>query len=115
MWWRSTNRARSSTTSICAPPTPFDRTWHFGHHFKLYLRAPEIDDVGYEDISDWIVNDVPNGSGTLRMLHASIDPACGPMSDKGPAFHRETVVIGADGTTFEYFVAPIFLREDFNP
>jgi len=30
----------------------------YAHNYSLYLRAPEIEDVGYEDICDWIVNDV---------------------------------------------------------
>ena len=40
----------------------------YAHNYSLYLRAPEIEDVGYEDICDWIVNDVPVG-GSLKMLH----------------------------------------------
>ena len=40
----------------------------FVHDFSLYLRAPETAEVGYEDLFNWIVNDIPEG-GTLRMLH----------------------------------------------
>ena len=42
----------------------------FVHDFSLYLRAPEEADVGYEDLFNWIVNDVPAGS-SLRMLHTA--------------------------------------------
>ena len=50
----------------------------FVHDFSLYLRAPEEADVGYEDLFNWIVNDIPAG-GSLRMLHTQVDPNCEPM------------------------------------
>ena len=40
----------------------------FVHDFSLYLRAPEEAQVGYEDLFNWIVNDIPV-DGELRMLH----------------------------------------------
>jgi hypothetical protein len=86
----------------------------YTHAYSLYLRAPEIDDVGYEDICDWIVNDVPVG-GSLKMLHTPIDPNCEPMDFQLPKSQRNTVVISADGTTFEYFEIPVRLIESFNP
>ena len=71
----------------------------YAHNYSLYLRAPEIEDVGYEDICDWIVNDVPVG-GSLKMLHTPIDPNCEPMDFQLPNSQRNTVVISADGTTY---------------
>jgi len=85
------------------------------HEFAIYLRAPEAPDVGYEDLWTWIINDIPEGS-TLRNLHIQIDPSCEPMDWKLPDARRNTIVISADGTTFEYFaVNPIFLIESYNP
>ena len=87
----------------------------FVHDFSLYLRAPETPSVGYEDLFPWIVNDIPEG-GTLRMLHIQIDPNCEPMDFRLPDARRNTIVISADGATFEYFaVAPVFLIESYNP
>jgi hypothetical protein len=87
----------------------------FVHQFKLYLRTPEILNVGYEDIWTWIINDIPEGT-TLRMLHTQIDPNCEPMNFRLPDARRYTIVISADGTTFEYFmVGPVFLIESYNP
>ena len=62
----------------------------FAHDFSLYLRAPEEADVGYEDLFNLIVNDVP-GSGDLRMLHTPIDPelrADGLLPAVGQAQHH---------------------------
>jgi hypothetical protein len=86
----------------------------FAHRFKLYLRAPEIASVGYEDLFNWIVNDTPMGS-TLRMLHTNIDPVCEPMDFYLPTAERNTVVISADGATFEYFEIRVPLIEATNP
>jgi hypothetical protein len=86
----------------------------FVHDFSLYLRAPEEADVGYEDLFNWIVNDIPAG-GTLRMLHTQIDPNCEPMDFYLPSARRNTVVISADGATFEYFEVPVRLVESYNP
>ena len=87
----------------------------FRHEFALYLRTPEAPNVGYEDLWTWIVNDIPEG-GTLRMLHIQIDPNCEPMDFRLPDARRNTIVISADGATFEYFaVAPVFLIESYNP
>ena len=86
----------------------------FVHDFSLYLRAPEVAGVGYEDLFNWIVNDIPTG-GTLRMLHTQIDPNCEPMDFYLPSARRNTIVISADGATFEYFEVPVRLIESYNP
>jgi hypothetical protein len=86
----------------------------FVHDFSLYLRAPEGADVGYEDLFNWIVNDTPTG-GALRMLHTQVDPSCEPMDFYLPSARRNTIVISADGATFEYFEVPVRLIESFNP
>ena len=86
----------------------------FAHDYSLYLRAPEIADVGYEDLWTWIVEDIP-GDGALRMLHTQIDAGCEPMDFKLPSARRNTVVISADGATFEYFEVSVRLVESFNP
>jgi hypothetical protein len=86
----------------------------FVHDFSLYLRAPEDADVGYEDLFNWIVNDIPAGS-SLRMLHTQIDINCEPMDFYLPSARRNTVVISADGATFEYFEVPVRLIESYNP
>ena len=86
----------------------------FVHDFSLYLRAPEEADVGYEDLVNWIVNDVPAGS-SLRMLHTAVDPNCEPMDFYLPSARRNTVVISPDGATFEYFEVPVRLIESYNP
>ena len=86
----------------------------FVHEFSLYLRAPEAPDVGYEDLFHWIVNDIPEG-GALRMLHTQVDPNCEPMDFYLPSIRRQTVVISADGATFEYFAGPVRLIESLNP
>ena len=80
------------------------------HDFSLYLRAPEIPTVGYEDLFNWIVNDVPQGS-SVKMLHTNIDPNCEPMDFFLPTARRNTVVVGADGSTFEYFECAVGLIE----
>ena len=85
----------------------------FVHDFSLYLRAPETRSVGYEDLFTWIVNDIPVGS-TLRMLHTQIDPNCEPMDFYLPSARRNTIVISADGTTFEYFEVAVRLIESYN-
>jgi hypothetical protein len=85
----------------------------FVHDFSLYLRAPETAEVGYEDLFNWIVNDAPVGS--LRMLHTPIDPNCEPMDFYLPSARRNTIVISADGATFEYFEVPVKLVESYNP
>jgi hypothetical protein len=86
----------------------------FVHDFALYLRAPETASVGYEDLFDWIVNDIPQGS-TLKMLHTQVDPNCEPMDFYLPSARRNTVVISADGATFEYFEVAARLIESYNP
>ena len=86
----------------------------FAHDFSLYLRAPEEADIGYEDLFNLIVNDVPGGSD-LRMLHTPIDPNCEPMDFYLPSARRNTIVISQDGATFEYFECPVRLIESFNP
>jgi hypothetical protein len=86
----------------------------FVHDFMLYLHAPETANVGYEDLFTWIVNDVPQ-NGNLTMLHTPIDPSCEPMDFYLPSMRRQTVVISADGATFEYFAGPIRLIETGNP
>ena len=86
----------------------------FAHQYSLFLRAPETADVGYEDIWTWIVEDIP-ASGSLKNLHVQIDPGCEPMDFYLPGAQRETVVISADGATFEYFACPVRLIESYNP
>lgn len=86
----------------------------FVHEFSLYLRAPEAASVGYEDIFNWLVNDVPS-SGSLSMLHTAVDPNCEPMDFYLPSAQRNTVVISADGATFEYFEVRANLIESQNP
>ena len=85
----------------------------FVHEFSLYLRAPEEAEVGYEDLFNWIVNDNPVGS-TIPMLHTQIDPNCEPMDFYLPSARRSTIVISADGATFEYFEVPVRLIESYN-
>jgi hypothetical protein len=86
----------------------------FVHEFSLYLRAPENAAVGYEDLFNWIVNDIPTGA-SLTMLHTNIDPNCEPMDFYLPSAQRDTVVISADGATFEYFEVRANLIESQNP
>jgi hypothetical protein len=86
----------------------------FVHEFALYLRAPETPSVGYEDLYNWIVNDTPEG-GTLKMLHLQVDPNCEPMDFYLPSARRNTIVISADGATFEYFEVAARLIESYNP
>jgi len=86
----------------------------FVHEFSLYLRAPESASVGYEDIFNWLVNDVPS-SGSLSMLHTPVDANCEPMDFYLPSAQRNTVVISADGATFEYFEVRANLIESQNP
>ena len=85
----------------------------FVHEFSLYLRAPEEAEVGYEDLFNWIVNDLP-ASSTIPMLHTQIDPNCEPMDFYLPSARRNTIVISADGATFEYFECPARLIESYN-
>jgi hypothetical protein len=111
---------------LSMPPGSILIAWHgtaparlgsalvFAHEFSLYLRAPEAADVGYEDLFNWIVNDVPEG-GSLPMLHLPIDPNCEPMDFYLPSARRNTVVISPDGATFEYFEVPVRLIESQNP
>ncbi len=49
------------------------------------------------------------------MLHTQIDPNCEPMDFYLPSARRNTVVISADGATFEYFEVPVRLIESYNP
>ena len=86
----------------------------FVHDFSLYLRAPETGSIGYEDLFNWIVNDIPEG-GTLKMLHLQVDPSCEPMDFYLPSARRNTIVISADGATFEYFEVAARLIESYNP
>ena len=86
----------------------------FAHDFSLYLRAPEQAAIGYEDLFTWIVNDIPQG-GSLSMLHTPVDPNCEPMDLQLPSARRNTVVISADGATFEYFEVAVRLVESQNP
>ena len=86
----------------------------FVHEFSLYLRTPESASVGYEDIFNWLVNDVPS-SGSLSMLHTPVDANCEPMDFYLPSAQRNTVVISADGATFEYFEVRANLIESQNP
>ena len=83
----------------------------FVHDFSLYFRAPESDSVGYEDIFSLLVNGTPTGT-SLILLHTPIDAYCEPMDFYLPTCSRNTVVIGADGSTFEYFEAKVALIEN---
>jgi len=121
---RTQNNIRLAILSM--PPGSIMVTWQgtrtgrlggalmFVHDFALYMRAPESPDVGYEDIFDLIVNDTPPGS-SLIMLHSPIDPNCEPMDFYLPTAQRNTVVVGADGSTFEYFEVRASLIESINP
>ena len=95
-------------------PTKIGNAKVFAHDFALFLRAPEIASVGYEDLFTWIVNDIPHGT-TLAMLHTVVDSHCEPMDLDLPTARRTTVVISADGTTFEYFEVLARLVEFVNP
>ena len=118
------NNVRLAILSM--PPGSILIAWHgtapgrlgnalvFVHDFALYLRAPETPRVGYEDLFNWIVNDIPEG-GSLRMLHTQVDPNCEPMDFYLPSARRNTIVISADGATFEYFEVPVRLIESYNP
>lgn len=118
------NNVRLAILSM--PPGSILIAWHgtapgrlgnalvFVHDFALYLRAPETPSVGYEDLFNLIVNDIPEG-GTLRMLHTQVDPNCEPMDFYLPSARRNTIVISADGATFEYFEVPVRLIESYNP
>jgi len=118
------NNVRLAILSM--PPGSILIAWHgtapgrvgnalvFVHDFALYLRAPETPSVGYEDLFNWIVNDIPEG-GTLRMLHTQVDLNCEPMDFYLPSARRNTIVISADGATFEYFEVPVRLIESYNP
>ena len=111
---------------LSMPPGSIMIAWHgsaparlgsmlvFAHDFSLYLRAPETPNVGYEDLFNWIVNDTPTG-GSLRMLHTQIDSGCEPMDFYLPTARRNTIVVSADGATFEYFEVPVRLIESYNP
>lgn len=84
----------------------------FSHQFSLFLRAPETG-AGYEDIFNLIVSGVPalNNPESLQMLHVPIDPACYPMDLELPAAQRSTIVVSADGATFDYFDVQTTLTE----
>ena len=86
----------------------------YAHQFRIYLRAPEIMGVSYEDLEAWIVNDFPQ-NGSLAMLHTPIDPSCEPMDFYLHTSERQTIVISADGATFEYFEIRVPLIESCNP
>ena len=79
----------------------------------VLITAGEAE-VGYEDLFNWIVNDIP-ASGSLPMLRTPVDPNCEPMDFCLPSARRNTIVISADGATFEYFECPVRLIESFNP
>lgn len=100
--WNGTDRGRLGNALV------------FVHDFELYLRAPETADVGYEDLWTWIVEDIPTNT-TLKMLHTQIDTNCEPMDFYLPTSRRNTIVISADGATFEYFSVPVRLIEATNP
>jgi hypothetical protein len=92
-------------------------TWHFAHHFSLYLRAAEQDPgATYADLFWLLVSAVPPGQ-SLPLLHFQIDPDCYPMDmDKNPpSAQRNTVVVSADGATLDYFEVQATLVEQGNP
>jgi hypothetical protein len=100
--WQGTDRGRLGNALV------------FVHEFSLYLRAPETGTAGYEDLFNLIVNDTPAG-GALKMLHLQVDPGCEPMDFYLPSARRNTIVISADGATFEYFEVAARLIESYNP
>jgi hypothetical protein len=101
--WHGTDRGRLGNALV------------FVHEFSLYLRAPETGTASAtRTCSTWIVNDTPAG-GTLKMLHLQVDPGCEPMDFYLPSARRNTIVISADGATFEYFEVAARLIESYNP
>jgi len=68
----------------------------FVHDFSLYLRAPEDADVGYEDLFNWIVNDILRAAAS-GCCTPQIDTNCEPMDFYLPSARRNTVVISATG------------------
>ena len=49
------------------------------------------------------------------MLHLQVDLNCEPMDFYLPSARRNTIVISADGATFEYFEVAARLIESYNP
>jgi hypothetical protein len=80
------------------------------HNYDLHFRVPEMPGVGHEDIWYWLQQDVPQGSA-LTMLHTNVDTNCEPMDFKIPESVRASVVIGQDGSTFEYFLGHVSFTE----
>ena len=80
------------------------------HNYAVHLRVPETPGVGYEDLWYWLKYDVPQGS-TLNMLHTNVDPMCEPMDFDLPTSDRASVVVGQDGSTFEYFLGRVSFTE----
>ena len=66
------------------------------------MRVPENPGVCYEDLWAALVNDVP-AAGCVPMLHTQVDPNCEPMDLAGPSAQRNTVVVDANGGTFDYY------------
>ena len=80
------------------------------HNYTVFLRVPEKPGVGYEDIWYWITQDIPQGTA-LKMLHTNVDPLCEPMDYDLPTSDRSSVVVGQDGSTFEFFQGRISFTE----
>jgi hypothetical protein len=84
----------------------------FQHQFCIFLRAPE-DSASYEDIFNLIITGVPtlNNPSNLPMLHLEVDVRCYPMDLDMPTCSRNTIVVSADGATFDYFEIQTSLTE----
>lgn len=84
----------------------------FQHQFALFLRAPDSG-AGYEDIFNAIITGVPtlNNDSNLPMLRVSIDPGVYPMDLDLPEAQRNTIIVSADGATFDYFEVRTSLTE----
>ena len=77
----------------------------FSHQYSIFLRAPETG-ASYEDLFNLIVAGIPttpNNPSGLPMLHVEVDPFCYPMDLDLPVAQRNTIVVSADGATFDYF------------
>ena len=80
------------------------------HLYDVHFRVPETPGVGHEDLWYWLQEDIPEGT-SLTLLHTNVDPNCEPMDFKLPESARAAVVIGQDGSTFEYFQARVSFTE----
>ena len=98
-------------------PRRLGQAIHFQHRFKLHLRTPEQNTTAtYMDLFWLIVSAKPAGAPSwASLLHYQVDPDCYPMDVDCPDSHRVTVVVSADGATFDYWEVPVILVEIGNP